>query len=144
MVSNVNREGAHTMSLTHEQKQKLQTAIDSAIGHGTCRYTLYNKPACVIAQLAHLEGVSYETLESLTKNGKSTGKTIGYILDAAESGSDDYQPYNIMHQALKSYPKDLLSKLQICWDNPTICWDNPTVSSADEARKQMVELVQLF
>jgi hypothetical protein len=101
--------------ITDIQKIKLITAIDKAEGHGSLAYTVEGRPACVIAQLALLEGASVNLI-------KKWDDSVFVILGKSSTP-----------KGLKEYPSKLLQYLQFLWDDRTI---NHTV-----ARERMRELV---
>lgn len=88
-----------TIRITEEQAKRLHTATDAATEPRNCLYlTSNNKPACVIAQLAFMEGVSVTEMT----------QWCGDIVYVMEKGPGS--------ERLASYPIALLSKLQVLWD----------------------------
>lgn len=81
--------------ITQKQKENLLLAAQRAIHPGACTYTLNNNPCCVIGQLAHIEGVSLEIIDTW---GNRTVINL-----------DDRPTF-------LGYPMDLLNRLQCIWD----------------------------
>lgn len=110
--------------LSDEQKEKLYQAIDAARGPGACDYVEGGKPCCVIAQLAHLEGVSIEDMASTWG--------VSQVQHISE------RPYVRGVEFIIKYPVKLLTELQTIWDT---C---KQVTSEDDAREGMKEKVKNF
>ncbi len=88
--------------LTPAQAEKLHASIDAARLPGSCRYLSGDKPACVIGQLAVLEGIS-ETVISQW-DGVGTGVVFS-VRDVSE-----------VHPVFSEYPIEMLEDLQQIWD----------------------------
>jgi hypothetical protein len=85
--------------LTPEQAHKLEQAIEWARFPAGCEYVGSDgEPACVIAQLAALEGVDALTLDAWD--------------NTTLPGVSSLRPAE-----LAAYPIELLAKLQQAWDN---------------------------
>ncbi len=87
--------------LTSDQVAKLHKAIDSATRPGICRYRAERQPACVIGQLAVLEGISVDTLR---KWDDDEYPGIGELITATPG-------------LFSEYPINLLIRLQKRWDH---------------------------
>ncbi len=96
--------------LTEKQKQELHKAIEKAKQPGACRYAseAVASPLCVVGQLAHMQGVSVETLRKWDKHigVKVQGPGISELVEAAMPGTEK----------LEGFPVDLLERLQSKWD----------------------------
>jgi hypothetical protein len=80
--------------LSKQQISNIREAINKAQGPGLCEYQIKGKPACIIGQLASIEGTSPRTMERW--EGAEVGKT---------------NPKSLRH-----YPMDLLQTLQETFD----------------------------
>lgn len=87
--------------LNNNQYNNLIKAIELATHELTGHYVVDNKPACVIGQLAFIEGTSVEEL-------------IKWDIGNGEDTTID-----IYHKesSLKEYPRALLRRLQKMWDD---------------------------
>lgn len=90
-------------TITVEQKEKLYRAIELARKPGSCSYVMNGEPCCVIAALAHIEGISICELAACEGMGISRIMT-------------DY-PTRVL--PLKDYNADMLRAIQREWD----AWD---------------------
>lgn len=102
--------------ISNNQYNKLREAISLAKTPGGCHYVINGKPACVIAQLFTLEGVTVEQLSQLE------GMPI------ADMSDHDMGP-------LKSYPRKLLADLQEVWDKGR--------GSEEDLKNTMREMVEM-
>lgn len=84
-------------SLTTEQIERLQAAIDRARLPGIPVYVEGGEPACVIGQLGALEGISTERMEKWKGGVTALAKTAPELL---------------------AYPRFLLDHLQLGWSDP--------------------------
>ncbi len=91
--------------LTPVRIKKLRAAIDAARKPGNCAYVVGGKPCCVIAQLAHSEGVPLATLRQWDERG----------LPIAEI-KDSYP----LPKKLEAYPMSLLRGIQMEWDGADV------------------------
>ncbi len=92
--------------LTKEQENNVLLAIDSAEEAGTCEYVINGQPCCVIAQLAVIEGVTTDTMESWRHSGGDgdpKSMIVGDVLDSFDTPLDEY-------------PRALLVSIQAVWD----------------------------
>lgn len=117
--------------LTKKQRKNLNLAIDRARGPGACSYVIDDEPGCVIGQLAAIEGVSVNQLNTWGT------QTVKYLCDKNE-----------LPEPLTRYPNVLLRQVQKVWDR----WYNqltdnltnlPALTDANiaELRDQMHSIV---
>ncbi len=108
--------------LTQDQAEKLRKAISQAQKFGGCKYVSEDKPCCVIAQLATLEGVPLEKLREW---------------DEANSQS----VLAIQPEELASYSFSRLSQIQNFWDGIGTV-NEPMETRIDHARELMLAVVE--
>jgi hypothetical protein len=112
-------------------KENLLKAIDAAILPGEVVYIYEDKPCCVIAQLATIEGITVDTMKKWDVahmfNKIEQSEEIGQLLQSKARGTGP----------LKKYPIDLLEKVQGIWDRPT-------ADNEDEIREQAKQVVENY
>lgn len=93
-------------------KENLYKAIDLAQGSGDCLYVCNERPHCVIAQLAFIEGISIEEMKTWSRNSCNVTIGIHEVLESKELKN------------LSKYNWSLLVKLQNIWDMRIASEDN--------------------